>query len=73
MPLQDLLRGEFKSSRSVLPSLSPTSPRLRSGQHLLKMENALLDLIDVLIVVAIGFAIIMVALPPAYGGLGLRK
>lgn len=39
----------------------------------MKMENALLDLIDVLIVVAIGFAIIMVVLPPACGGLRLRK
>jgi hypothetical protein len=37
------------------------------------MENALVDLIDVLIVVAIGFGIIMVALPPVYGGVGPRK
>jgi len=37
------------------------------------MENALIDLIDVLIVVVIGFGITMMALPPAYGGLGLRK
>ena len=36
------------------------------------MENALLDLIDVLLVVAIGFGIIMIALPPAFG-LGLTK
>lgn len=36
------------------------------------MENALLDLIDVLLVVAIGFGIIMIALPPALG-LGLTK
>ena len=38
-----------------------------------KDGNALIDLIDVLLVVAIGFAIIMMALPAAYGGLGLRK
>ena len=41
--------------------------------HLLKMENALLDLIDVMIVFAIGFGITMVALPPAYGGVGWQK
>jgi len=37
------------------------------------MENALLDLIDVLIVFAIGFGITMMALPSAYGGVGRRK
>jgi len=37
------------------------------------MENALVDLIDVLIVVAIGFGIIMVALPPVYGGVGRQN
>jgi hypothetical protein len=51
---------------------APTSAQLRSSQDLLKMENALLDLIDVLLVVAIGFGIIMIALPPALG-LGLTK
>jgi len=37
------------------------------------MENALIDLIDVLIVVAIGFGITMLALPPVYGGVGPRN
>jgi hypothetical protein len=37
------------------------------------MENALLDLIDVLIVFAIGFGITMMALPSTYGGVGRRK
>jgi hypothetical protein len=37
------------------------------------MENALLDLIDVMIVFAIGFGITMMALPPAYGGAERRK
>jgi hypothetical protein len=37
------------------------------------MENALLDLLEVLIVVAIGFGIIMMALPPRYGGVWPRK
>ena len=42
-------------------------------RHLLKMENALLDLLEVLIVVAIGFGIIMMALTPRYGGVWPRK
>jgi hypothetical protein len=37
------------------------------------MENALLDLLDVLIVCAIGFGIVMIALPPGYGGVRPRK
>jgi hypothetical protein len=37
------------------------------------MENALLDLIDVMIVFAIGFGITMMALPPAYGGAERRN
>jgi len=41
--------------------------------HLLKRENALLDLLDVLIVFAVGFGIIMMALPPTYGGVWPRK
>ena len=41
--------------------------------HLLNMENALLDLIDVLIVFAMGFGITMMALPSTYGGVGRRK
>ena len=41
--------------------------------HMLNMENALLDLLDVLIVFAIGFGVIMIALPPTYGGVWPRK
>jgi hypothetical protein len=39
------------------------------------MENALVDLIDVLLVVAIGFGIIMIVLPPhtAASGCGNKK
>ena len=40
------------------------------------MENALLDLLDVLIVFAVGFGIIMLVLPQGYGGvrqLGSRR
>jgi hypothetical protein len=37
------------------------------------VENALLDLIDVLIVFAIGFGITLMVLLPAYGGVGRRK
>jgi hypothetical protein len=62
---------EERAHPSLLLS-APTSAQLRSSQDLLKMENALLDLIDVLLVVAIGFGIIMIALPPAFG-LGLTK
>ena len=51
--------------------LSPTS--LLFGGIWLKMENALLDLLDVLIVFAVGFGIIMMALPPTYGGVWPRK
>jgi hypothetical protein len=40
---------------------------------MLNMENALLDLLDVLIVFAIGFGVIMIALPPTYGGVWPRK
>ena len=47
-------------------TLPPSSP---AGDGGWKIDNALIDLIDVLIVVAIGFAIIVMALPPAYGGL----
>jgi hypothetical protein len=38
------------------------------GDIWLKMENALLDLLDVLIVFAIGFRHHKAALPPTYGG-----
>jgi len=51
--------------------LSPTS--LLFGGIWLKMENALLDLLDVLIVFAVGFGIIMMAPPPTYGGVWPRK
>jgi hypothetical protein len=43
---------EERAHPSLLLS-APTSAQLRSSQDLLKMENALLDLIDVLLVVAI--------------------
>jgi hypothetical protein len=37
------------------------------------MENALLDLLDVLIVFVVGFGIIMMVLPQGYGGVRPRR